>query len=150
MKQKIQDKIREYNKKFLENIEYIVEVGSFDSEGGIKHLFEDVDDFCGIDSHRGPGVDMVSPLFEVNRLFDFNPDVVIYNKTNTDNKYTNKTIRAIRDLLIPGGFLIICLPKTNEGSYTDVLFGGYKILDLCEIESTICGIARKPYIIRYD
>lgn len=150
MKQQIREKIREYKKKFIKKSEYIVEVGSCDSEGGVKHLFEDADDFCGIDNHRGPGVDMVSPLFEVNKLFDFNPDTVIYLKNNKNDKYINKTIKAVRDLIIPGGYLIICIPNTVEGSYADVLFGGYKILDLTEVESTICGIAQKPYTIRYD
>lgn len=140
-----QTKLLEY-KKLIDKLGYVVELGSFDKEGGNRHLLEGFEDFCGIDCKRGPGVDIVADCTEVDRLFDFNPDTIIcldIFKTNSKRKI----IRAIRDTLSPGGYLMIFLPQVGEGSCADALFEGYKVLDLSIVESTICGIALKPYRI---
>lgn len=150
MIQLIQNKIREYRCKFIKESGYVVEVGSFDMDGGARHLFDDANDFCGIDTHRGPGVDIISPFNEVNKLFDFNPDTIIFVQTLPPDKYITKTIRAIRELLIQGGFLIVSIPKITYQPYLDLMFGNYNVLDISDVESTICGIAQKPYTIRHE
>lgn len=145
-----QKKIKEYKRKYLAKAEYVLEIGSFDTDGGNRHLFEDVDDFCGIDNHRGPGVDIVTDCSEVDRLLDYNPDVVICLDVIDREKNKKKIVRAVRETVMPGGLLIISIPSRGEGSYADALFEGYDVFDLTIVGTTICGIAQKPYKIGYD
>lgn len=146
----VQQKISEYKNRFIQQSGYVVEIGSYDLESGARHLFEDADDFCGIDTHRGPGVDIVSPMCEIGKLFEFNPDTIIFIKKEDPDRQTNMIIRQMRNMLINGGFMVTALPSVVYRPYIDLLFGGYEVMDLTEVESTICGIARKPYKIRHD
>lgn len=146
MNQSAKTKLIEYN-KLIDKLGYVIELGSLDTSGGNRHLLKDYDDFIGIDCKRGPGVDMVADCTEVDRLFDFCPDTIICLDVF---KYTNskrKIIKAIRETLSGGGYLMVFIPHTGEGSCVDALFEGYKVLDLSIVESTICGIALKPYRI---
>jgi len=142
-----QKKLIEYKKRFIKKLGYVVEVGSFDMEGGNRHLFEDADDFCGIDCKRGPGVDIVTDCAEIDRLFDFNPYIIICLDIFSRVVNKKKIIKAVRETLMPGGYLMVFVPQTGEGSCIDALFNGYKVLDLTTVNRTICGIARKPYKI---
>lgn len=146
----LQNKLIEYKKKFINKPGYVVEIGSFDMYGGNHHLFEDADDFCGIDNHRGPGTDIVADYTEVDRLFDFNPDTLICLDVFRKGINSKKLIKAIRETVIPGGILIVFIPVENGGSFADAIFSEYEVYDLITIERTICGIAKKPYKIGYD
>jgi hypothetical protein len=146
----IRNKIREYREKFIEKPGYVVELGSYDMNGGMRTLFEDADDFCGIDTHRGPGVDIVSEYCEVGRLFDYNPDTIICLDIFPKITRTKTVIRGVRETLIAGGFIIVAGKVWEGGSVLDALFSGYEVFDLSTAEGTICGIAKKPYRISYD
>lgn len=147
MNQLAQQKLIEYNNKFIDKLGYVVELGSLDINGGNRHLLKDYDDFCGIDCKRGPGVDIISNLCDVDRLFDFNPDTIICLDIFKDKSNPKKIIKAIREILSPGGFIMAFIPQIGEGSCIDALFNGYNVLDLTTVENTICGIAMKSYKI---
>ena len=159
----LQAKVKEYKDTYLDKAQYVVELGSFNVNGGVRHFFEDDKiDYCGVDMVRGPGVDIVSDIHECNKLFDYQPDVVICLETLEHDNKPWESIKAMRELLQPHGYLIISTPMNGfpdhkypkdyfrymTDAYTDLFFEGYEILDLCEIYyegyGTICGIARKP------
>ena len=144
MESALQQKIIEYKKAHISSPQYVLEVGSLDLTGGNRHLFPEVDNFCGLDDKRGPGVDMCFNLEEVDRLFDFNPDVIICLDIFKTKSSIKKIIKSIRNTLMPGGYIMIFLPKEGEGSYADAFFNGYEVYDLSLVNSTICGLARKP------
>lgn len=147
MEYSAQSKLIEYKKKYIQKPGYVVELGSYDVTGGNRHLFEDADDFCGIDLKRGPGVDIVADCSEVDRLFDFNPDTIICLDVFKYYPRQKRIIKAIRESLSPGGYLMVFMSKVGEGSCLDALFEGYQVLDVTIAETTICGIALKPYRI---
>lgn len=149
MQPALQQKLKEY-KKLIKKPGYVVELGALDTTGGNRRFFEDADDFCGIDCQRGPGVDIVADCEEVDRLFDFNPDTIICLDVFKQYPRRRRIVKAIRETLIPGGYLMVFMSKTGEGSCLDALFDGYEVLDVTIAETTICGIAMKPYKIEYD
>lgn len=140
----LQQKITEYKNAHISSPQYVLEVGSLDLTGGNRHLFPEADNFCGIDEKRGPGVDMCFNLEEVDKLFDFNPDVIICLDIFKTTSNIRKIIKSVRETLMPGGYLLIFLPQVGEGSYADAFFNGYEVFDLVVVNRTICGIARKP------
>lgn len=140
MNSALQQKIIEY-KQQLKHIQYVVEIGSLDYTGGNRKLFEEADDFCGIDEVRGPGVDMVSDFRDIYRLFDFNPDVILCVNVFKNNNHYKTVIKSIREALMPGGYLFLFMP---DRGFVDAFFNGYEVLDLSTVDSTICGLARKP------
>lgn len=150
----IQNKIKEFRDRFIKNPWNVVEVGEYDMDGYARELFKDANDFCRVDCRRHVEIDIVADCHEIHRLFDYNPDVVLcLNALNFDRR-PQTTIKSVKKLLMPGGFLIIATPIINGGSFADAFFYEYEVLDMCELlfdgKRTICGIARKPYTIQYD
>jgi hypothetical protein len=150
----LQNKIKEYKERFIPSPDNVVETGGWGADGCARHIFSDARDFCRIDLHRGVGVDIVADYHEADKLFDFNPDVVICLSLLAPDKRPGATIKAARAMLMPGGYMIACCPLKDGGSYLDVLLLGYLVLDTSylsfEGNSTICGIAKKPYTIKHD
>lgn len=143
----MRQKVKEYLKKYVKDQGYVVEIGSGEC---IADLFEEADDFCKIDMHRGVGIDIVSDFVDIDRLFDYEPDTIVCVDLFAHTKRYKKVISAIRDTLIPGGFIIVFFPKTDGGSYIDSLFNGYEVFDVSTDDTMICGIAMKPYRITHD
>lgn len=150
----IREKIIEYKKRFLEKPGYVVEIGNPNLDGFTRKLFEDAEDFCQIDEILTRDVDIIGDCHKAESLFDYNPDVVLCLRMLEYDKRPKAIIKSVRELLMPGGYMIISTPYSEEGSYADVMFGGYEILDLSIVEynghTTICGIAKKPYTINHD
>lgn len=162
----IQNKIEEYKKKFILKPGNVIELGSFNVNGGVRHIFNDADDYVGLDMSRGPGVDIVANIHEADKLFEYRADTILCLETLEHDNQPWLSVEAMRNLLIPGGFLVISTPLNGfpehrypkdyfrylKDSYTDWFFDGYDILDICEVYhegyGTICGIAKKPFKIR--
>ena len=140
----IQKKITEYKQKHIPKPLYVVEIGSHIYDGVKRSMFDDADNFCEISNERGPGIDIVHGYDDIDRLFDFNPDVIICLDVLCKKANCKKIINAVRETLMPGGYLILSFKNEGEGSYIDAFFNGYEVFDVSTVERTICGIARKP------
>jgi len=164
----IQAKVKEYVDKYIATIGNVIEVGSHNVNGGVRHLFEKADDYVGIDMDRGPGVDIIMNSHVVDRKFGYKPNVIVCLEMLEHDNAPWLTVQAMRNLLAPEGYLIISTPMNGfpehrypkdyfrymRDAYTDWFFDGFSILDLSNLNwegyGTICGIAQKPSTIGYD
>ena len=100
--------------KFLKQIKYrypqkfkgvrVCELGSLDINGTPRELFENCN-YTGVDWRAGKGVDIVSLAHEFKDKEKF--DVVISTEMLEHDKYANKSVWNMIDLLRDGGLLII-------------------------------------------
>jgi len=92
----------------------VLEVGSYNENGSVRHLFEDAADYIGIDSRRGPGVDFVMDAhmlefpqgyfrIETDKLFDI---VVSTEMLEHDSAFW-LSLPEMGRVLKPGGYLIL-------------------------------------------
>ena len=90
----------------------VCEFGSLDINGSCRDFFENCD-YVGVDWREGKGVDVVSLAHEFKPKEKFN--VVISTEMLEHDKYANKSIWNMIDLLRPGGLLIItCAGKSRN------------------------------------
>lgn len=168
MTPELQGKVKEYREKFIKDPGYVIEFGSLNVNGGVRHLFEDARDYVGIDMERGPGVDIVMNCHEAYRYFEYEADTIICMEMLEHDDQPWLTMKSIHSLLSKGGYLIISSPMNGfpehrypkdyfrymKDAYTDWFFKDLEILDLSEVKSgensCICGIAKKPYKIQYE
>jgi SAM-dependent methyltransferase len=83
---------------------FVVELGSRDVNGGIRHLFDSTR-YVGVDCVPGPGVDIVADaaLYEP----DASPDVIVCAETLEHAPGAAAICRHAFDLLAPGGVFIV-------------------------------------------
>lgn len=103
-------------KKFLDKhgvFKDALEVGSFDVNGTIKEVWNG-SPYLGIDMRNGPNVGEVVNGHNLKKHFgDRKFDLIIcFDTLEHDNKFW-LTIENIREILKPGGYLLIGVPGRN-------------------------------------
>lgn len=148
-----EDKLVEYVNKIIIKPEYVVEIGHSGIVGGVKKYFDRCEDYCMVDDKRVIGVDIISEYTYLDKLFDYQPDVLVSIDLFNSYKKTKSLTRDTREMLIPGGYFIVLL-EMEKKDLLKYLFDGYKTKDVSVVtlgqKTMICGIARKPYKIAYD
>lgn len=101
-----QDFFESVKEKFPEQFKNvkILDVGSLDINGNVKHFFHQPYYYVGIDLDKGQNVDIVCP----GHLFDsgFSFDVVVSAECFEHDLYYEKTLKNMIRLLRDGGLLI--------------------------------------------
>lgn len=83
----------------------VVEVGSRDINGSVRHLFTGADSYVGIDLQEGPGVDLVANARDVEP--DGPVDCVVCCEVLEHDAEWRATITHAAGWLRPGGHLIV-------------------------------------------
>lgn len=95
----------------------VLDVGSFDVNGSVRNIIKgQYKDFIGVDMREGPGVDMVLNAHHLSRnwqvpFFDL---VTCVETLEHDCKFWI-TIKQMRKVLKPGGWLLITAPSVGMG-----------------------------------
>jgi SAM-dependent methyltransferase len=82
----------------------VLEVGSADINGTIRHHFKDCS-YLGIDLAEGPGVDLAMPIQQLRMFYTF--DVVVSTEMLEHDRGWQEALRAMYHALRPGGLLLI-------------------------------------------
>lgn len=146
----------------------VLEVGSLDVNGTPRYIFANAAvEYIGTDMEAGAGVDKVlnnTRLLETFGAGSF--DTVICCEVLEHDSLFWDTITQIRDIVKPGGHLVITTPTFNfpehkfprhyvnfgKDAYEDWFFAGWEVIDLrtvdssCGKDTTVVGIAKKPVI----
>lgn len=90
----------------------VLEVGSLDINGNLRHLFLPPVWYTGIDLAPGPNVDLVAP----GHLFDagIRYDTVLSAEALEHDLYYPRTLQNLVRLLLPGGLLVISCATTGR------------------------------------
>jgi len=144
----------------------VLEVGAQDINGSVRPIIEPLaNSYWATDMEAGKGVDAV--LNNEDLLTHFGAEAfntVIACEVLEHDKRFWMTVETLRQLVIPGGHLILTVPtfgfplhryprdywRFGEDSYTDVFFDEWEILDICHLDNpyapaiALAGIARKP------
>lgn len=90
----------------------VLEVGSLDINGSIRHHFENCD-YVGIDLGEGNGVDIISPVHEFNS--DVFYDVVVSTEMLEHDKYWAVSLFSMYEKLKSGGlFILTCAAPSRK------------------------------------
>lgn len=84
----------------------VLEVGSFDVNGGIRNVFANADRYIGVDLCEGPGVDIVSAGNELDYADGFF-DVTLSSECFEHNPFWRETFANMVRMTRPGGLVII-------------------------------------------
>lgn len=144
----------------------VLEVGSLDVNGTPRYIFANAAvEYIGTDMEAGAGVDKVlnnRRLLETFGAGSF--DTVICCEVLEHDSLFWDTITQIRDIVKPGGYLVITTPtfgfplhkypfdlwRFGEDAYHECFFAGWDVLNVMHLDSscgkdtTLAGIARKP------
>jgi SAM-dependent methyltransferase len=97
-----------------EGKENIIEVGSRNVNGSVRHLFPQLN-YIGIDNVDGEGVDLVSNAHDLTELFDLNTiDIVVCTEMLEHDRYPWITLNEIVSVLKPKGWLILTTRAFDE------------------------------------
>jgi len=96
----------------------VLEIGSLDVNGTLRHLFGNPVWYTGLDLAEGPNVDVVAPahLFESG----FQYDTVISAETLEHDLYYRRTLKNMMRLLRPGGLMGISCATTGREEHGTV------------------------------
>ena len=83
----------------------VVEVGSRDINGSVRHVFEDATSYVGIDLADGPGVDLVADARDVEP--EYPVDCVVCCEVLEHDAGWEDTVVHVARWLRPGGYLIV-------------------------------------------
>jgi len=150
----------------------VLEIGSLNMNGSIRHWFKDADEYIGIDYQEGKGVDKVMWSYDIPKVWkkEYFDCVIACESFEHDPNFW-KTLEIMKWVLKKGGWMIITAPgrmmKLHEYPYdfyrfmpqafSGVFYAGFddfimhygyandnplKLLD--EEPSSICCIGRKP------
>lgn len=169
MNQKIIDWTETTLKKYPFKTGRVLDVGSLNVNGTVKHLFKDCEEYIGIDFRDGKDVDIVMNGHDLNIKFPANSfdTIVCMNMLEHDN-YFWESLEAMNDVLKKGGYSFIAIPtfgfpihdhpqdywRASEDAFKDIIFQGYELLELetvytktddrgKSINPIICGFGRK-------
>lgn len=150
----------------------VLDIGSFDVNGSPRSLFEDADQYVGVDFREGPGVDMVMDAHDLGNagFWGGEFDTVICMNTLEHDSAFWLTLKNIDYLLKQGGYFIFCIPtigfpvhdypgdywRMTEQAIKEYVFNP-QIYELLEIETqytkedewgdrinpVICAVGRK-------
>lgn len=83
----------------------VLEVGSFDVNGGIRGVFSAARDYTGVDLCEGPGVDVVSPGHELSNP-DGSFDITLSTECFEHNPFWRETFVNMIRMTRPGGLVV--------------------------------------------
>ena len=94
----------------------VVEVGSFDVNGGVRDLFPNATVYLGIDLKPGRGVDLVMDAAEwvPDRLYD----CAVSTETFEHTPKWRQILRRMKDALSPGGVLVMTCATTGRNPHS--------------------------------
>lgn len=163
MTPQIQQWVKLTKEDFIKFPGKILEIGSLDINGGVREFFADAEEYIGIDTQKGKGVDKLMEAHDIIKVWpeETFDTVLCLEMLEHDNAFW-KTIENIRQVLKRGGFLIVSTPtfgfplhrfpkdyfRFGEDAYREIIFKNYKILRLSEVRDIenspgICCIGRK-------
>lgn len=95
----------------------VVEVGSYDVNGSVRPLFDNVDKYVGIDKRDGPGVDHVGDgaTYKPGSA----PDVVVSTSAIEHYDDPQAVIVNAHRILKPGGYLVLTTVGHPWGRHSD-------------------------------
>jgi len=105
--------LKDKNPSYFEGTK-VLEVGSMNINGGIRHLFKDCN-YLGIDLGQGPDVDLEVPIHEFNRPNYY--DVVVSTEMLEHDQYWKESLRQMYENLKPGGLLMITCAGPNRAEH---------------------------------
>lgn len=160
--------VAEMRTKYQIDPTIVLDVGSRNINGSVRSLFPSTQ-YIGIDMLPGPEVDKVMRGDEIHTIWTASPvDLVICMNTLEHDDHFWETLRQMKSILKPGGYMIICTPtfgfpihrhpkdywRMGEDAYREVIFKDFELLELEEqptkiidgkgINPCICAIGRKP------
>lgn len=93
----------------------VLDIGSLDVNGSPRKFFKDADEYIGIDLEKGKSVDIVASSYDIPKLFKKNSfDCVICCETIEHDSFFWVTIRNMRWVLKPGGWMILSAPSLRQ------------------------------------
>lgn len=163
MTPQIQAWVKKAKEKYLNFPAFILEIGSLDINGGVRHFFTDAKKYIGIDMQVGRGVDIVLNAHDIKDRFEKSSfDIVICLETLEHDNGFWITLANINYVLKEGGFFLCSTPtlgfpyhpypkdywRFTKDAYKEVIFKGYKILEMVEVKDEvgypgICAIGQK-------
>lgn len=139
--------------------EKVLDVGSYDVNGSVRKVISGYKEFVGIDMREGPGVDLVLNGHDISRAWD-KPyfDFVTCCETLEHDVNFWETVRNIRDMLKPGGWLLVTTPSINffrhdfpsdyyrftESVYSDFIFKDFEDVHIELYEDKNDPVKEKP------
>jgi SAM-dependent methyltransferase len=117
----------------------ILEIGSWNANGGVRQYFKDADEYIGIDPHGGKDVDLQISSYQIPQYFKKDFDVILCLETLEHDPYFEYTVQLMHEYLKPGGWLVISTPGLAQGihqvpkdyyrfmpdAYADIFFKDY-------------------------
>jgi len=89
----------------------VLEIGAHDFNGSVRQYFKDADKYVGIDPIPGKGVDLTILSYDIPKHFKNETfDCVICLEELEHDPYFWATLEVMKDVLKPGGWLIISTP----------------------------------------
>lgn len=163
MTPQIQNWVKKAKFDFIKNPGRCLEIGSKDVTGSVRQFFTDAKEYIGTDMERGFGVDLIINAHDLPKKFKKGSfDVLLCAETLEHDDEFWTTIKIIHSLIKKGGILVISTPtfgfplhrhpkdylRFGEDAYREILFKGFKILRLDEVEDdyqnpAICCIGKK-------
>jgi SAM-dependent methyltransferase len=146
----IQDTVKNF-KKQKGKFNKVLEIGSWNVNGGVRQFFKDADEYIGIDPMGGKGVDLKISSYEIpNHFKKENFDCILCLETLEHDPYFEYTVQLMHDYLKQGGWLVISSPGLAQGIhnapgdyyrfmpdvYQNIFFKGYEHLSM--------GVAFRP------
>lgn len=107
-------RVKEKFPKYFTDVK-VLDVGSLDINGNIKHFFQQPFYYIGVDLSEGPNVDVVSPGHLYNSDFQF--DVVTSAEVFEHDMYYSRTIKNMIRLLKSGGIMIFSCASTGRDEH---------------------------------
>jgi SAM-dependent methyltransferase len=104
-------RVKEHLPNFFTDVK-VLDVGSLDINGNIKHNFTQPFYYVGLDLDKGPNVDVICPGHLYESGFKF--DVVSSAECFEHDMYYARTLQNMIRLLRPGGLLIFTCASTGR------------------------------------
>jgi SAM-dependent methyltransferase len=93
----------------------ILDIGSLDINGNIKHLFKQPYYYIGVDLFEGKNVNVVCPGHLYDSGFQF--DIVVSGECFEHDMYYGRTIQNMVKLLKPGGLMMFTCASTGRAEH---------------------------------
>lgn len=144
----------------------VLDVGSLNVNGTVKHLFQDAD-YLGIDFRDGDDVDLVMNGHDIDQFQHKFDTIICMNMLEHDDNFWI-TLHKMREQLKQGGHMFVVIPtfgfpthehpqdywRAGEDAFRDVIFKNFELLDLTTvytktsddgrpINPELCGFGRK-------
>lgn len=154
VRQFVKDVRKEYPRKF--RLRKVLEVGSRQINGTIRDLFW-LCDYTGLDIMKGKGVDVVCPVDYYTSKSGF--EVVISCEMLEHSETWERDLRAMYDLLAPGGLLILTCAAPHRAEHgtkrttpecSPATTDYYRNISVEDFQSVLPPGLFDPYVLQYS